>query len=443
MNLTQWLDAIQALHPNEIDLGLQRLRMVAQRLGLGKPAPLVITVAGTNGKGSTVTMLNSIFMAAGYRAGTYTSPHLLKFNERVTVAGAMASDEALCECFALIDSTRAEISLTYFEFSTLAGLMLLAKADLDVAILEVGLGGRLDATNLIDPDLAIITSIGLDHQDWLGDTRELIGLEKAGIFRSAVPAVVGDTDIPASIEKEAARLGCPIYRQNYEFGFTSSDGDWNWWGQGGQGFAEEQMIALARPALDLINAATVLQAIALQPLPVSRDAIVSGLEGLGLQGRFQRLRDPLNGHTVRLDVAHNPHAAILLSSKLRAAKLRGEIAGKVRAVVAMMGDKDQVGFYEALESEVDVWYIAAFAQPRCQDAPSLYAKFQKAGATVIGPFDRVENAFTKASNDATSGDLILVTGSFATVADALEFCTQLSLQGIMASTVHHDLPKGA
>ncbi len=420
MNLSQWLEKIQALHPNEIDLGLQRVRAVAARLGLTRPAPLVITVAGTNGKGSTVAMLEAILSAAGYRAGTYTSPHLLVFNERIRILGRMASDEALCDCFALIEACRGDISLTYFEFSTLAGLMLMERAGLDVAVLEVGLGGRLDAVNMVDADLTIVTSIGLDHQDWLGDNREDIGREKAGIFRSGVPAVSGDCDTPESIVMEAARLGAPLYRQGADFGFTAHAAGWDWWGKDKSG-ARITLLDLPRPALDLINAATVVQALTLQSLPVSRSAIAAGLESVSLAGRFQTLSDPRHGVAVRVDVAHNPHAAVLLADKLAALRASGELRGRVLAVLAMMADKDQPGFYGVLESAVDIWYIAAFAQPRCLAARILHERLHDLGALVCGPYDTVAAAYNEACAQAGPDDLVLVTGSFGTVADVLQY----------------------
>ena len=429
MNLNQWLDAIQALHPNEIDLGLERLRIVAQRLGLGRPAPLVITVAGTNGKGSTVAMLEAIFSAAGYRVGTYTSPHILVFNERIRIAGVMVTDEILCEAFERIVAARQDVPLTYFEYTTLAGLLLLEEAALDVAILEVGLGGRLDAVNLVDADIAVITSIGLDHQDWLGDTRELIGREKAGILRSARPAVCGDLQMPVSIAEAAERLGAPLYRQGQEFGYALVGADdatpsWAWWGADGAG-GVRRIDGLPLPELDVINAATALQAVALQPLPVPHDALVHALSGLGLPGRFQRVQDPRHPVELRMDVAHNPHAAAMLASKLAARSKRPAVnvrqgqGGLVRAVVAMMSDKDHAGYHAALESEVDIWYITAFDQPRCENAGRLLELMQQAGARTRGPFDNVAQAYEAAWQEADRDDLILVTGSFVTVADVL------------------------
>lgn len=433
MNLSQWLDRIQALHPNEIDLGLHRLREVAQRLGLTRPAPIVVTVAGTNGKGSTVAMLDAILTAAGYRTGTYTSPHLLVYNERIRIAGHMATDEQLCESFALIDRVRAEISLTYFEFSTLAGFLLLEQAALDVAILEVGLGGRLDAVNLIDPDLAIVTSIGLDHQDWLGDTRELIAAEKAGIFRAAVPALCGDADIPESLAKRVMELGCPLYAQGHEYGFALQSDKWRWWGKGKDG-ETVSLDDLPVPDLDIVNASTVMQAVALLPLTVSKDVMAAALRGLGLQGRFQPLQDSKRGIPVRVDVAHNPHAAVLLAEKLRTRRTREELTGKIRVVLAMMSDKDHSGFYSALESVVDIWYIAAFAQPRCLAAQDLHGKLLQAGAPLRGPFNSVSEAYVQACADSAKDDLVLVTGSFVTVADVMQFISGGNSNPTMAVT---------
>ncbi|MDP1933179.1 MAG: bifunctional tetrahydrofolate synthase/dihydrofolate synthase [Gammaproteobacteria bacterium] len=435
MNLSQWLDRIQALHPNEIDLGLHRLREVAQRLGLSRPAPLVITVAGTNGKGSTVAMLDAILSSAGYRTGTYTSPHLLKYNERIRIVGQMATDAQLCESFALIDQVRAEITLTYFEFSTLAGLLLLEQAALDVAILEVGLGGRLDAVNLIDPDLAIVTSIGLDHQDWLGDTRELIAAEKAGIFRANVPALCGDADIPVSLAQYAEDSGCRLYAQERDFGYTVGSTSWCWWGTGSKG--EPRVLEdLPIPELDVVNASTVMQAIALLPLSFSvpQTAIVTALQGLGLQGRFQSLHDPVRGVSVRVDVAHNPHAAVLLAEKLKAMRGAGcGLTGRVRVVLAMMADKDHIGFHGALESAVDIWYIAAFAQPRCLAAEALHDKLLQAGASLCGPFGTVADAYVQACADSDKNDLVLVTGSFVTVADVMQFIAEMESNLTMAA----------
>ena len=420
MNLTlqQWLDRIQALHPREIELGLHRVREVARRLGIARPAPCVITVAGTNGKGSTVAMLDAILRAAGVHVGTYTSPHLHVYNERVRLQGHQASDEQLCDAFARIDAARDDISLTYFEFSTLAGLLLITQAQVEVAVLEIGLGGRLDAVNLVDPDIAIVTSIGLDHMDWLGDTREAIGREKAGIFRSDVPALCGDLDPPDSVLEEAARLGAPLRVQGVDYGFVKHDGHWQWWGQDKAG-RPLQWDSLPLPALDLLNAATVVQALQLLPLSVPLPALHGALDGLGLEGRFEKIEDPRHAIEVRVDVAHNPHAACLLVQKLQSFKQRSGWAARVHVVLAMMADKDQLGFYKALESAVDFWYIAAFAETRGQSAAALLETLQGESGILLGPHDDIAVAYEQAWASAGPADLVLVTGSFVSVADAV------------------------
>lgn len=416
--LVQWLDRIQVLHPREIELGLQRVSEVARRLGVCKPAPLVITVAGTNGKGSTVAMLDAILRASGRRVGTCTSPHLHVYNERVGLQGQPATDAQLCAAFDQIEAARGDISLTYFEYSTLAGLWLIAQEQVDVAVLEIGLGGRLDAINLVDPDIAIITSIGLDHMEWLGDTREAIGREKAGIFRAATPTVCGDLDPPMTILEEARRLGAPLLLQGADFGFDMGDATWRWWGRDGAG-AELVWNDLPLPELDLLNAATVMQVLQCLASPPSRDCVCIALDGLGLQGRYQRIEDSRHAAQLRVDVAHNPHAAALLLEKLRRFKQQAGPASRVHVVLAMMADKDQYGFYKALESAVDFWYIAAFAETRGLSAHALFELLQAQGAQMLGPHASVPEAYERAMACAAETDLVLVTGSFVTVADVV------------------------
>jgi len=435
LTLNQWLDKIQAVHPREIELGLHRVREVAHRLGIGKPAPHVITVAGTNGKGSTVAMLDAILRASGLRVCTYTSPHLLVFNERIRIQGHNACAEQLCEVFAEIDAARAEISLTYFEYSTLAGLLLIARAQPDVAVLEIGLGGRLDAVNMVDPDIAIITSIGLDHMDWLGDTREAIGREKAGIFRNGIPAICGDLDPPDSIVDEAVRTGAQLRLQGRDFGFEQSERHWRWWGQdkAGRPLAWD---GLPLPALDLINAATAVQALQYLPLSVPLAAVHGALDGLGLEGRFQRITEPSHAIEVRVDVAHNPHAAALLAAKLRAFRKRTKETAKVHVVLAMMADKDQLGFYKALESAVDIWYIAAFAETRGMSAAGLHHTLEGEHGVLRGPYDSIVAAYESASTSARAGDLVLVTGSFVSVADVVRHLDEARSNPIKTAPRH-------
>ncbi len=419
MNLSDWLERIQALHPTEIELGLDRVSEVAKRLGLSRPAPIVITVAGTNGKGSTVAMLAAILHAAGQRVGTYTSPHIHRYNERISLLQEFASDEAICTSFARIDAARRELSLSYFEFSTLAGLILLEEAALDVAILEVGLGGRLDAVNMIDADIAIITSIGIDHQDWLGDTRELIAIEKAGILRPATPFICGDEDPPETLLDYAQHLGAPIRRQGLDYAFEQTGSTWTWWHNSATG--ERQSVQqLPLPGLDLLNAATVLETLRYLPFEISQQAVVEGLKHPKIEGRYQQLHDSKTGISLRVDVAHNPHAALQLAKKLSAERQSRGANAKVRVLLAMMRDKDHEEFYTALESVVDFWYIAAFDEPRCLEAEKLAALLQNKGAKVQGSFDDIAAAYQRISQEIAEDDLLLVTGSFVTVADIMQ-----------------------
>lgn len=423
MNLSDWLERIQALHPTEIELGLQRVRDVAGRLGLTRPAPIVITVAGTNGKGSTVAMLAAIVHAAGYRVGTYTSPHIHRYNERISILQEPASDAAICASFAKIEQQRREISLTYFEFSTLAGLMLLEEAALDVAILEVGLGGRLDAVNMIDPDLAIISSIGVDHQDWLGGTRELIAIEKAGILRANAPFICGDIDPPASLLALAKDIDAPSRFQGVDYGYRETPQGWTWWRRDAQGEQTSEE-ALPLPGLDLLNAATVLEALQHLPLTISRSALEQGLAHPKIEGRYQRIIDQRSGLALRVDVAHNAHAGLMLAQKLRSERDSKHPQGKVRVLLAMMSDKDHLEFYAALESVVDFWYIAAFDEPRCLAAEKLYELLEREGAAVCGPFATIASAFARIREEATPADVILGTGSFVTVAELMRLVAQ-------------------
>ena len=316
-SLAQWLAYLEQLHPSAIDMGLDRVREVAQRLGLTRPAPRVVTVTGTNGKGSTCAFLASLLRASGQRVGVYASPHLVRYNERVDVDGTLASDSDLCTAFAAVEAARGEISLTYFEVGTLAAFWLFERARLDVAVLEVGLGGRLDAVNLIDADLALVTSIGLDHAEWLGDTRESVAVEKAGIFRAGKPALCGDLEPPAPLIQAAERLGAPLLLRGEAFDLQIESAGWFWRGRDAQGNA------LALPGLPLLdlpmeNAALALQAYALLDQPWLPEQIAAALQATRMTGRLDRRQVERAGETrsVLLDVAHNPHAAEYLARRL-------------------------------------------------------------------------------------------------------------------------------
>lgn len=409
--LDEWLAWQETLHPSAIDLGLERIRPVLARLALERPG-VVVTVGGTNGKGSSVAMLDAILCAAGYRVGTYTSPHLLRYNERVCVGGVAVDDATLCAAFERVDQARQNISLTYFEFGTLAAFSIFSAAHLDVVILEVGMGGRLDAVNLWDADVALVTAIGIDHTAWLGDTREDIAFEKAGIFRAGRPAVCGDTDPPHTLLQHADATGAPLYRFGRDFGFATEGTAWSWWS------VTQRRYALPHPALrgpfQLQNAAGVLMVLELlaQRLPVSQGDIRQGLSAVQLAGRFQ----VLPGMPLRiLDVAHNPHGAQVLAQSLR-----GQInQGQTRAVMSMLADKDIDGVITAMRDVIDVWHIAGLNVSRGVSGEHLAERLRAAGIVSVHIHANVTAAYQQAVARAQSSDRVVVFGSFYTVAEVL------------------------
>lgn len=423
--LQQWLTWQEGLHPQEIELGLERIHTVWRQLaGTGPLAhSAVITVAGTNGKGSCVAMLDAILRAAGYRVGTYTSPHLLRYNERIRIDGEEVGDAQLCEAFSRIDEARGETSLTYFEFGTLAALELFRQAQPDVILLEVGLGGRLDAVNIIDADVALLTSVGIDHVEWLGKDREDIGREKAGIFRGGRAAVCGDPAPPASVLDVAERLGTQLYCLGKEYGYNRQQNGWQWWG------GEGRRNALPLPALggeiQLQNAASVLMVLQLlqERLPVNQEAIRRGLQQVKLQGRFQVLPGPV---TLILDVTHNADGARVLAHNLRA----HACGGRTLAVVAMLQDKDAQQVAVEMQGVVDCWFVAGLEVSRGQTAAMLATRLRAGAAglqrgmdpVTLVECDTVAEACHQALQEAHEGDRIVVFGSFYTVAEALCYC---------------------
>jgi dihydrofolate synthase / folylpolyglutamate synthase len=434
--LDQWLARIQQIHPREIELGLGRLRPVARTLGLHKPAPIVITVTGTNGKGSHVATLDALGRAAGFRVGSYTSPHLLRYNERICVQGKQVSDEALIGAFERIEVGRGDISLSFFEFGTLAAFIIFQESALDFVVLEVGLGGRLDAVNLMDADVAVVSSIDLDHQEWLGDTREAIALEKAGIFRAGKPVVCAEEDPPSTLFESAYALSCPLYLPAREFSFsTDADGYWNWQGVflDAEGVRQTlELVDLPIPGLALPNVACALQAFCISGL-VKDQALLRGIlpevfTDLSLPGRQQWLQLAGCAAKVLLDVAHNPHAAVSLAHAIEKHREGSAVRGQVRLVLAMMADKDHAGFYRALEKQVDFWYIAHFNLPRCMPSEALADRLRRLSAdgaaaerktAVFRQFLDVKQAFHSACSDSTDDDIIVVAGSFITVAEVM------------------------
>ncbi|MCC2639046.1 MAG: folC [Moraxellaceae bacterium] len=403
--LADWLTWLEGQHPTAIDMGLERVGAVADRLGARQPGCPVITVGGTNGKGSTVATLVCICRAAGLRTGSYTSPHLLRFNERICLDGAPVDDATLIAAFEKVQAARAEISLTYFEFTTLAAFVIFREAGLDVAVLEVGLGGRLDAVNVIDADVAVVTSIGIDHTEYLGDTRELIAIEKAGIFRAGRPAICGDTEPPGSLLQAAAALGAPLQLRGRDFDFEATGATWAWTGAG------HRLEQLPRPALALDNAATALAALFAAPLAVTEAALREGLRQAGLAGRLQEVAV---APRVLLDVAHNPHGAAFLMRQLPPAS-PGQ---RTIAVFAMLADKDGAGVVDACLGRIDAWHVASLGGTRGQQASVLAELLRERGCTVAGMYRNVATALMAARQQALPTDRILVFGSFYTVAAA-------------------------
>ena len=416
--LDDWLAHCEQLHPKTIDMGLDRVRAVAERMGLRFDCP-VFTVAGTNGKGSTCAMLEAILTQAGFRTGLFTSPHLVRFEERCRIRGQNVDASDLVAAFALVESARAEISLTYFEFTTLAILDTLARAGLDAVILEVGLGGRLDAVNIIDTDCAIITSIDIDHAELLGDTREKIGFEKAGILRTGRPAIVSDPVPPQSVIDRATEIGADLWLLGRDFNSSGDKQQWAWAGRG------RRYAGLAYPALrganQLINASGVLAALTAmrQQLPVTAQAVRNGLALVDLPGRFQVVPGQ---PALVLDVAHNPHSVAALALNLDAMGFYPT----THAVFGAMADKDLAPMLHRMDPLVDRWYFADLPTPRAASGAALQAAWQaitKRTDAVSAVFSTPLDALHAAAAKAQAADRIVVFGSFYTVGGVLEHGT--------------------
>ena len=412
--LEEWLCWQDNLHPRSIDLGLERVQQVAADLGLGPFLCPVITVGGTNGKGSCVALLEAILEARGVRVGTFTSPHLVRYNERVRIAGRLASDEELMQAFERIDAARGERSLTFFEFNTLAALQLFQSHPLDAVVLEVGLGGRLDAVNIVDADVAVLTSVALDHREWLGDTLEQIGREKAGIFRASRPAVLGSADMPQSVFAAAEALGTPLRVPGVDFTFHVSADHWEWRSR------ELRLTELPLPALrgqqQPGNAAAALAALAelRTRLPFDAGAIARGLRAVRLPGRFDvKAGDP----QWILDVAHNPQAAAVLAENLRALPA----TGRTLAVVGVLRDKDVPALIAPLWPHVDLWFAATTSGPRGMTSAELRQRCAPQLDTRCIDAASVPEACSMARHEALPGDRIVVFGSFQTVGPALQW----------------------
>jgi len=415
----EWLTYLESLHPKTIALGLERVAEVKQRLQLDHVFPIII-VGGTNGKGSVSAMLEAILHADGYKVGCYTSPHLLHYNERVRIAKRPVSDAELCASFEQIERARGDIALTYFEFGTLAAMQCFISHDVEVAILEVGLGGRLDAVNIFDSDCAVVTSIDIDHTEYLGDTREKIAYEKAGIFRPGKVAIFGDTDMPDAIAIQAQKIGAQLWCLGKQFSFQANDLQWDY--QGAAARSSLPFPAL-RGAFQLNNASTVLAVLDVmkEKLPVSMAAVRRGLTEVELAGRFQVLPGkPM----VILDVAHNPHAARSLAKSLASMPP----FPKTYAVFAMLKDKDMAGVVRELMWQVDVWLVAGISAARGATANELSSVVRR--EIVEGEvltFSSVTEALHHACEVADENDRIVTFGSFYTVAEAMRAKSSLNV----------------
>jgi len=415
--LAEWLRFLEAQHPRGeagIELGLERVGQVLAAMGLSSRLPFpVVTVAGTNGKGSSVAMLEAVLVAAGHRVGAYTSPHLLRYNERVRLDGHPVADEILVRGFARVEAARGGIPLTYFEFGTLAALAVFLEAGVDAAILEVGLGGRLDAVNVVDADAALITNVALDHVEWLGEDREAIGREKAGILRAGQWAVIAEADPPRSVLAQAEGLGLRPWRRGSDFDLARGEAGWIWTGPEGR-------YALPLPALagahQLDNAAGVVMLLEglRGRLPWTIEHLRAGLGTVRHAGRLQCLEQA--GVPVWIDVAHNPAGVEAL------ARAMGEqpAAGRTLAVFSALADKDAGGMACALAGQIDAWYVAGLPGPRGREADALADRLRQAGLPVAGAWPRPAMAYNAAMDEAGAGDRLLVFGSFLCVADILD-----------------------
>jgi len=412
--LEQWLEWQSSLNPREIQLGLDRVARVWEQMHSQPFACPVISVAGTNGKGSCVAFLEAILGAAGYRTGCYTSPHLVQYNERIRIDGAALPDQRICQAFERVDRARQGIKLTYFEFGTLAALDIFLDQSPDVVILEVGLGGRLDAVNIIDCDIALITNVDIDHTDWLGETREQIGREKAGIMRPERPAVFGTTDPPESLISQADEKGTPLFVAGRDFSYRLSDGGWDW--QSGQLHRYALPIPHLRGSFQLQNASAVLMVLALlqDRLPVDKKALRTGLLEAVVDGRFQVIPGP---PSIILDVAHNPQAARALVANLKAMYC----SGRTLAIFAMLADKEITEVVRITSPLIDHWCLAELKEGRGLAADMLASRLREAGISSqsISYHENPLDALQAAGAAATEADRLLVFGSFHTVGEVL------------------------
>ena len=407
--LDEWLAWQEGLHFTAIELGLDRCYSVAENMGLLHPNYTVISVAGTNGKGSSAKMLESILIHAGYVTGCYTSPHLIRYNERIQINGQEAPDDELCEAFDRIDQARSDTSLTYFEFGTLAALDIFQRSEVEIVILEVGLGGRLDAVNCLDADVALVATIDIDHENWLGSDRNSIAREKAGIFRTSAPAICSDPNPPESLVQYAESLGTPLYLQPRDYQYQITGETWSW---------QSPLVSfndLPNPAQYnaslLQNAAGVLMALTIlsNRFPINLEAIKKGLREFKLDGRFQIVPDKAQ---IVLDVAHNRQGARTLVENLK----QFTIDGETHVLIGMLKDKDRIAIFRELDEITDAWHIVTLQDSRGAHCQTLANEVSEIGSKArVCCYDSVPEALDTIRNIVNSQDRIVVTGSFLTV----------------------------
>ena len=409
-DLAAWLAWLERLHPREIELGLERIRIVLQAMGLARPPFRVITVGGTNGKGSCVATLEALALEAGYVTGAYTSPHLLRYNERLRVGGADVGDTELEAAFEAVEQGRGATSLSYFEFGTVAALEIFRRRGVTLAVLEIGLGGRLDAVNALEPEVAVVTSVGIDHVEWLGPDRESIGREKGGIFRAGRAAIIGDRDPPATLLQAA---GAQALRLGHDFDWREDGAGWRWRNATLE-FRGLPRGPLQAPAL-LDNGACAIAAFhELHPLDAAPWLPARAVARMRLTGRLQRIPGDVEWW---LDVAHNPDGAAVLAGALQAAP----VAGKTIAVIGMMADKDAAAVATALDPCVHEWLTVTLPPPRGLEAATLAERIAPSVRTPVTPLDSVARACAAAQAAARTGDRVVVCGSFHVVGPALEW----------------------
>lgn len=413
--LEQWLDWQTTLHPKEIDLGLERVAGVWQRLEPDGLQSRVVTVAGTNGKGSSVALLESIYRQAGYRVGAYTSPHLVRYNERIRINGEEVSDQSLCQAFERVELARGQTVLTYFEFATLAALILFTEQPLDLVLLEVGLGGRLDAVNIIDADVALITAVDLDHTDWLGDSRQKIGLEKAGIMRTDHAVVIGDKTIPEAVLEYAHQLGAIPYLAGRDFTASLIDETWEWQVKGGISIKLPQPRFKGEGQLNNANAVLMVCTLLQSALPLDHSQLMKGVTQVSLLGRTQLID---GAPSLLLDVAHNPQSVQSLRDYLDMLNWPGE----VYALFGLLKDKDAESIVEILQPLISGWYLVDLPGNRGQSAEQLAKVARRRGVdSAVACYHRFSSAIAAAKSEVKANDLIVVFGSFLIVGDALDY----------------------